>query len=201
MKLVRVFLLVCIVFVQACALAPFSSNHSARTVGKGNFSVQAGGAVPDIVVPYVRIGYGVTPNTEIGVLSEAQFAQVIAGLYGKYAFINNPEGEAVSLEAGMGAGGTSAYCYIGPSIGYKFHWWEPYLSARYNYVNVGTDLDFDDNFHHIRYFNEGAELQYALVTIGNTLWLGQGFGLNLNANATFGDVETVYAGAGIVFVF
>lgn len=190
-----------LMFLPACSFAPFSSNHSARTLGKGNISVQ-GGATGDLTLPYARIGYGISENTDFGLLAESLGGNFLAGGWLKYAFINNNQGLSLSAEASMGGSLYDKYFYAGPTLGYKLKWWEPYISARYNYV-VPNDNNYDMDLEYFGKYNfEGkTNYQYGLVTFGNTLWATDWLGLNLNANVSIGDMAFAYYGAGIVVEF
>lgn len=199
------YLLPFVWLISSCALAPFSSNHSARTLGKKHFAAQGGVSVTG-QVPYGRIGYGFTDNFDAGLLAEVNTG-VTAGIWGKYGFINNPEGFSFSVEGSVGGGADgmteSSYFYVAPTIGTKIKWWEPYASLRYSYVHYeydhtihlnlwgGTDVPFqDEGYYH-----------YGTITVGNTLWATSWLGLNINANYLVGNANGLYVGAGIVLMF
>lgn len=190
--------------LQSCSLAPFSNNHSARTIGKHNISIQGGGNLfeRDEAFPFARIGYGARDNFDIGLVSEFQISDLLIGGWLKYAFLNDPEGFACSVEASGGGGlWGGQYFYIGPSIGYKLNWWEPYLTVRYNYAKYGNDVYIDLGWLGSHAFSTRQSLQYGLVTLGNTLWATDWLGLNINVNGAFGNIKAGYVGAGIVLVF
>jgi hypothetical protein len=195
------FCLVLLSFLlQSCSFAPFSNTYSARSIGKNKWSFH-GGLTGNTAIPYGRVGYGLGKNFDLGVVAEEQFGNTVAGIWGKYALVNEKYGLSFSVEASGGGSRKSTYVYLGPVIGYKFDWWEPYLVARYNYVyyQESVHLDFDA-FGEYDFHNHG-DLSYALVTLGNTFWVDKRIGLNLHANYAGGDLEDVFFGAGVVVTF
>lgn len=192
-------IIVNILFLNACTIAPLSSNHSAHTLEENAFSAQAGVAANG-AFPYFRLGYGATQNLELGLLAENQ-ESLSTGIFAKYGFINNKEkGTALSLESGLGhSRDDSTYIYIGPIVGYKTQHWDGYLGVRYSYVD-GYYYDLFKKSEPIR-ATQRSNIQYGTVTLGNTVWLTKKFGLNFNANYLFGDIEGPYAGVGLVYVF
>ena len=185
--------------LSSCAFAPYSNNHSARTLGKGNVSVQAGLSA-NANVPIARLGYGIANNVDIGLLAEEQNNTELFGGWLKYAFINEKEGFSFSAETSAGGSDSSRYFYIGPTVGYKWHWYEPYFTARYNYVAYHNEHNVDLSLFGKLDVNEKGNYQYGLLTLGSTLWATNWLGLNLNANVTV-PFTYYYFGAGVVVTF
>lgn len=188
--------------IAGCSFAPFSSSQSAHTVEEGALSMQGGLAAIN-ETPYARFSYGVTENFELGLLSEFHFFDFVTGFVAKYGFVNNKEaGLSFSVEASAGAGGSSSYAYIAPMLGYKKDKWDSYISGRYNYAHVGyDDLEIDFGWFGKVDLSNRTRLQYGIATVGNTYWIKNNFGINVNANYTFGNFESIYAGVGLVYVF
>ncbi len=199
--------------ISGCSLAPFSSGHSAHTIEKNTLAIQGGLAANTATIPYARAGFGVSQNLELGLVSEYHLDPVI-GLVAKYAFLNNQkQGMSFSVESSVGGGGgvsilkgksKSTYAYTGPIIGYKKNKWDTYLSGRYSHVFThASDRENDKELFGSKDLFNRATVKYGMVTLGNTYWItkSENFGLNINANYLFGDIETFYAGAGLVYVF
>jgi hypothetical protein len=197
MRLLNWFPLLLTLFVQGCAFAPFSNTYSAKTVGKKKWDLQ-GGLTGNVSMPFVRAGYGFSDNTEVGVIAEHQMFDFLLGGYIKYAFVNPQQGPAFSIEASAGAGNNSNYAYIGPIMGYQYHWWEGYLITRFNHVDYKENINLDLRWLHNDNTTVKGNINYLNFTLGNTLWFNKIFGLNLNANYHCGDIEGIYWGAGLV---
>lgn len=211
----KLFILILSLVLQSCAYAPLSNTHSARTLGKGGVSVQL--AAEYVLAPAresseksaaaaSRLGYGIGKNTDLGIVSEFYFGDLLIGGWLKHAFINEPAGPAFSVEVSTGGADHSSYFYVAPMVGYKLKWWEPYIIARYNYTTFHgkPEAHFGDTVIDLSnpgYPADQEKKHYGSITLGNTLWATNWLGLNLNANTTFGDIEMQYIGAGIVVEF
>lgn len=66
---------------------------------------------------------------------------------------------------------------------------------------VGDDFELDlGSLGKVNLF-EKTTIKYGVVTLGNTYWMTENFGLNVNANQAVGPINGFYAGAGFVYVF
>jgi len=176
--------LIAIFGLQACT-APLSNDYTARSFGKNNFGFDGGAAsTGDYVQGYLRGGYGLTENTDVGLVGEVG-QEALLGVWGKYSFINNPDDYSFAMSAGTGYTAPTgnlknggAYIWTGPIVSYKYNWWEPYLSARINYTTFG-------------------EL-YGQVTLGNNIWFSPKFGLTVAASGILGTIRAAYVSAGLI---
>ena len=198
----RVFCLITIVLmgfcVQGCAIAPFANSYSARTVGENHWSFQGGISEIAETVPFLQVGYGITENSEAGLIAECQGASCILGAYGKYALVNpSHDGMAYSFEGSVGGGDKVLYGYFGNLIGYKIDWYETVLITRLNYVKN----NHHDSSYRWNQFNADPNKQeyyYLGLTLGNTFWVNLYLGLNVNINQLMGDVKRTYLGGGFI---
>lgn len=209
----KLFILVLSFVLQSCAYAPLSNTHSPRTLGKGGVSVQlaaehvpAARESPKKSTVGSRLGYGIGKNTDLGIVSEFYFGDLLIGGWLKHAFINDPADPTFSVEVSAGGAEYSSYFYVAPMVGYKLRWWESYIIARYNYATFHgkpeahfheTVIDLSDP----GYPADKEKKHYGSITLGNTLWATDWLGLNVNANVTFGDVQMQYVGTEIVLEF
>jgi hypothetical protein len=188
-------LLVCL-FLTSCAFAPFGNTYSAQTAGAKNLDLQLGAMVNGPIVPVGRLGYGIQEDTDIGVLSELGYADLIAGLYLKHAMLQKDEGFSLAIETSLGAGAhDSWYTYIGPIVSFKKGWFEPYAIARFNYVR--QNLQYTDWLWGDEVQNK-IHVKYALFTTGATLWANKHLGFTLSANLATGDYQFGYGALGFV---
>ncbi len=188
-------------FLQACTFAPFSNHYSARPIGKNKVSVNSGFESGDTALLFARGGYGVTENLDLGLLIERQLFADVFGGWGRYSLLNNPKGLNISIEGGAGASSLSSYAYAGGAIGYKLKWWEPYAILRYNAVHYDNDITLDLGFLGLHKLHNHGSFNYGSLTLGQTIWLQDSLGLNLNLNFYNRDLEDVLYGAGIVLTF
>jgi hypothetical protein len=193
-----------------CVMPPLSNDVTARSLGKGNWSTTGGIIFPEVDVAYIRQGYGVTDNLDVGVLGETGINNVVGG-WGQYSIINQPEGFSFAIDGGAGGGQvkgkisdgvnqttTGYYGYIGPIVSYKTQYLEPYVAARVNYLKLNNNItpnnadDFGMDF-------VGSQCS-GILTVGTTLWFNNYFGVTVSANglATPHDGFAAYGNAGLV---
>lgn len=161
-----------------------------RSLGKGNWDITGGSAVlyhydredkddsgGAIPIPYIRVGLGMTNNFDMGAVVNP-YPSETAGIWGKYSFVNQPEGLSFAVDGSFGGSfGGYAYTYVDPILSYKLNWFEPYTLLRWNSI-IGAD--------------ESGYIGYLQYTAGVNLWATQKFGININANLihTFNTANT-----------
>ncbi len=187
-KTVFVFLLA--VFSISCSIAPLTTPKTGRSLGEGNWEVDAG-ASPG----YLSVNRGFSENFDAGLTAEMQIG-VNMELSGKYAFINNSEnGTSLALFGGIYkgsvVGGSNTGFRLGPVLSYKSGWWEPYLVLTYNLgkwrwegLEDDSKSDKDNSLIDIdNAYKPGEEIatySYMQFTLGMNFWVTKGFALNIN---------------------
>lgn len=120
-------------FLTGCAVAPFNTATTARSLGKDKTEVSAS-VLPTLGLKVER---GLGENFDIGAGVELQ-ADTLFFLQGKFAVINN-EKNGVSL-AGLAGGSLAAgysrakSVYAGPVLSYRWDVFELFFGARFNYT-------------------------------------------------------------------
>ena len=166
--------------IVSCSFAPFNSAKTARSLGKDKWGVDAGLSA----APYISISQGMSENFDLWASGELQFGTVLA-LGGKYAFRNNIDGLSIAGEGALfyafDAANSRGY-YLGPIISYKAGWFEPYISARYNWVKWDfaelTSEEQDDIFFDFFVFEQ--DFDYFQGTVGFNFWFNENVALNIN---------------------
>lgn len=196
--------------LSGCVMAPLSNDVTARSLGQGNWSTNAGVIFPGVGAAYIRQGYGVTNNLDVGVVGEAGFNNLVGG-WGQYSLINQQHGLSVAIDGGAGGGQakgqlpddteqttTGYYGYIGPIVSYKTQYLEPYIALRANYVKLNNDIT-PDNTEDLG-FDYGNSQFSGTLTVGSTLWFNNHIGVTVSANgiASPQDGSAVYGNAGLV---
>lgn len=177
---------------------PLNTSMTARSNQQGHWGLDTGiigthhlyGAVS----PYVRGGYGLTENLDVGVEAEAYTFLLVplaiaAGPWAKYSLLSQDTGLSVALEAGMGGAAVTfapdevavAYAYAGPVASYKFKYAEPYISVQA--VGVTGYVDYSA----------------VKTSVGNTFWINDKVGLGINAQAVDREFATVGLNVSVKF--
>lgn len=173
-------LLLGLVFLHGCAVAPLSNHITARTNGKGDSLASVGstiGTTKSGWLPSLKYSLGLTDDFDLGF----QYEVIEYGVWGKYAIINNQdEGFSLAGVAGLGLSFEGFYSYVGPIVSWKLGWFEPYLMSRFNYVDAPVskiDLasvgEFTVSPGTYRYFQH---------TLGFMTWPMDWFGVGLEAS-------------------
>lgn len=172
-----------ILFVNSCAMSPLTSPKSARTLGEGNNKIDVGLSP----TPSITYGHGLKENLDVGGLVELQLG-FVASVWGKYAFINNPEGLAVSLYGGgfWGSSGTlSKGVFLGPVLSYKLDWFEAFSNIKYNSASwdagaLVSDKQNEEGENALGGVNwDSGKMEYTQMVIGANFWFTEGFGLSV----------------------
>ena len=118
-------------FTLSACTGPLSSEYTARSLGENTLGLNGGlsTAINGDVQGYLRAGYGITDNADIGLVGEVG-DEAILGLWGKYSFINHPDQYSFAITGGSGytssisnIKGGGVYFWAGPIVSYKFiHW-------------------------------------------------------------------------------
>lgn len=167
-----------------CSLAPFSPTNSARSLGTGNASAEMGNANSNY---FIRTSFGLAEQLDLGYVMEFGSGFTTSGLFGKYAFINNPTGFSAAAEGGYGGTETSTYYYAGGIASLAFNEsFEVFINARYNQVETyQADLEVGDAVGNLTL--DSYEASYILATVGFNLWMSENFGLSLFGSQGFGE--------------
>jgi hypothetical protein len=209
---ISVFTMSCIFGLAAagCAIAPLSSEVTARTGGEGNISshmgliwfhdkeAEKGEHKFQPIVGYAQMSYGLKDDLDVGVVAEIMGNNIV-GATVHYAFLNEDQGWSWALLGGAGAGRvkgvdivggrghtktTGYYGHLGPIVSYKYSYVEPYLVYRLNYLHLNTKLDIESlNDKLSMPLGFGSSHLYSQLTLGNNFWLNSHLGLTLNINS------------------
>ncbi len=193
--------LISLVLLASCAVAPFSSPKSAKSIGKSKNQIDFGLSP----TPYVMYGHGITKNWDLGFQGETQFfASLALGPWTRYSLINNRKGFSLALYGGASYGFgllTTYSVFGGPIISYRKGKFEPYLLVRYNITSF-SDFDADDTL-----FDSGdSSINYLESVAGFNIWMKKDMGINLNVKHFYafedsGDDSIVLAGVSLLFKF
>jgi hypothetical protein len=168
---------------QACSIAPFASEKSAKTLGKNNYEM-AYGASP---AGYVAISKGLADNIDASLTIERQW-DLIGSLSMKYAMMQSDEGSSIAATGGLfvtSDGSTSGY-YLGPIMSYKYKWFELYGHVKYNRVSWKADSTFNEDDYTFEHdLKQDASFGYFLGVVGTNLQFAKHWSLNLNAKTLF----------------
>lgn len=182
-------LLLFALMATGCAVAPLSNHTTARTIGDGNSSLDAGTTLGNKTQPWlpaIKYTLGIGENTELG----AQYEVVSIGLWGKHAFINRQEkGFSLAAIGGTGLSGTGFYGYIGPIFSYRAKRLEPYFISRFNYVRYeGSRVDLA-SIGEISFTN--GFYRYIQNTLGTMFWFVERVAISAEASH-FSTIHSPY---------
>ena len=178
-KLIALFIVFSLLMLSGC-VAPFSSNFTGRSLGKGKRALE----VVRIIGEEGGLGgfkfvYGITSNFDFGL----QIEPYSIGLFGKHSFINSPEnGFSSAALFGLGATGNGMYVYTGPVLSYKMNFFEPYFVGRYNFVHHGETEDIwsGDTI-------DAGNNSYFQFTFGSILWITRKIGFSFELSTFSGN--------------
>ena len=176
-KLITLFLVFSLLVLSGC-VAPFSSNFTGRSLGKGKIGLDGVAGLGEVDWGGFKLAYGMTSNLDIGL----QIELLTLGLFGKYSFRNTIEnGFSSAALFGLGTTVNGMYVYTGPVLSYKMNFFEPYFVGRYNYVNYSETEDFwsSDTV-------EAGDYSYFQLTFGSILWISRKVGLNFELSTFSG---------------
>lgn len=183
-----IFCVVLLALTSACSVAPLSNLYTARSIGKGVWSFSGGflsnaSGGPGSGVPAFKIDYGLYDKLDVGM----HYELVNTGFVAKYSFINGKDGWSWAgvLSAGSADGG--GYWYMGTVASYKFAFFEPYASVRFNRVTRGTT-----NFSVTSigtWTTPSTTFDYLYFTLGTGMWPTEKFGFLIEYNF-FGTLNT-----------
>ena len=126
-----------------CAIAPFATDKSGTSLGKGVNYLDLGLSP----LPYAHYAHGITDSFDAGGIFELQFGYT-AALYGKYSLLDNAEdGVSVAAVAGGGVGVSgfldTTYLFVGPTVSYRQKKIEFFIHPRFTHVRY-DDIEPDD---------------------------------------------------------
>ncbi len=177
------YLVIIICFlICSCAIAPLTSTYSARSLGKGNMSLDAT-FYPILASNFV---YGVGENTDVGIVAEVQLSY-LGSIWVKHSFKNNSQKHSLAAMAGIfsGADATNSHgYYFGPVYSYRSSKWEWYTSLKYNQVfwDGQTILNDDDRDYLFSSFEtDDEDFGYLQANLGIKYYFGQNFYANAGA--------------------
>lgn len=191
-----------LVLLNACSLAPFSANNTARSLGAGRASASFGHANSAY---YIRAAAGVSPNVDIGYIMEFGSAFTTSGLFAKASLINNQTGPSLAVEGAYGSTETSDYKRAGLIGSLAFdESFEIFASASANFVET-TEEDVEFNSPIGGMVIKKEEFSYGLAHAGFNVWFNQSMGLTLYGLQAFGeDIEwegAISYGGGLLLNF
>jgi hypothetical protein len=199
------FSLLLVPFIQACSIAPYTSEKSAKTLGKNNYEVATGGGTPFL---YLSISRGLSENLDASLIFEAQM-ELIYSISMKYAIQQSDEGMSYGVTGGLfvtQAHNSSGF-YLGPIMSYKNKKYEFYSHVKYNRVNLkGSSSVDDDNYAFEHDLREDESFGYFLGVVGTNLQFAKHWLVNINAKYLFGidktsDGEPVVPGVSLIYRF
>ena len=180
-----------IILNSGCALAPFNSPKSARSLGEGNNEIDWG----LLSVPHFQYTRGVTENLDVGASIGIQFGYDLHA-FARYSFVNREEGHSFGAVAGAGAGVfilPTTFAYLGPSWSFKDRSWEFFAHPRLNLVawdetelrsekekinqEEGADSEEGED---LLLELDGGQLVYAQLNGGFNYWFTDGFALSVS---------------------
>jgi len=176
-KLITLFLVFSLFALSGC-VAPFSSNFTGRSLGKGKIGLDGVAGLGEVEWGGFKLAYGMTSNLDIGL----QIELLTLGLFGKYSFRNTIEnGFSSAALFGLGTTVNGMYVYTGPVLSYKMNFFEPYFVGRYNYVHYSETKDIwsGDAI-------EAGNYSYFQLTFGSILWISRKVGLNFELSTFSG---------------
>ncbi|MDH5377386.1 MAG: hypothetical protein OEX00_03585 [Gammaproteobacteria bacterium] len=182
-KVVTLILILLVVWMSGCAVAPFNAPHTARSLGEGKSNINL-----SVIPRGLEYSTGVDEDIDVGVGVEVHLAPMFTG-WMKYSMSNNREGGSTALLGGLFYSdgiynSTSKGYYFGPILSYRAGSAEWYLATKYNHVyweagenqvkDENNDLVFsiDPVSHDFGYFQVNAGLSY---------WFSDGFNTDLSA--------------------
>lgn len=169
-----------LILVQACnSLAPFASEKSGTTLGKGHSQI-VGGASPFVNLIYSK---GFTDDLDVSFILEDQELVALAAVSAKYSFRQSEKGIAYAATMGVFSGiqDPSYGFFLGPIISYKHNSFEFYAHFKYNYVETprGANIGPDDS-DFFAGLNQESYIDYGLGILGASVELNRHWAINLN---------------------
>ena len=185
-KLMALFLVFSLLVLSGC-VAPFSSNFTGRSLGKGKIGVDIG-AIPygeESVLFAGKVAVGATPDLDIG----GQIELSSLGIFGKYSFINSTEnGFSSAVLFSLGATTHGMYAYSGPVLSFKMDFVEPYFVGRLNYVHYSEDIE---GFWFGEPIVAAGSYSYLQFTFGGILWIHRKLGLTFELSTFSKSAEVL----------
>ncbi|NIO48575.1 MAG: hypothetical protein GTN73_03925 [Candidatus Aminicenantes bacterium] len=190
-KLIALFLFFSLLVLSGC-VAPFSSNFTGRSLGKGKIGLEGARGLGEVKSwGGLKLAYGMTSNLDIGL----QIELLTLGLFGKYSFRNTMENDFSSAALfGLGATVNGMYVYTGPVLSYKMDFFEPYFVGRYNYVHYSETEDIWSGET-----IEAGNYSYFQFTFGSIFWISRNAGLNFELS-TFSGATGILELEGPIFM-
>ncbi len=172
------FLNAVLVIMSGCAVAPFNSPTTARSLGQGNSEINFG-LSPAL---FISGSMGLLEHFDVGASVELQFG-IVGSAFAKYSFIDNPDRSSLALYAGIFAADAVANSkgfMIGPVYSYLSNSFEPYLGMYFNYVDFekidpnDNDIeDLNDVVDEVVALNSGGSTYYLDTTVGFNYWISE----------------------------
>lgn len=199
--LLRALILINILLISSCSLAPFAPNTSGRSYGPGNMQAEFGNANSNY---FLKIGAGLSKDLDVGYIMEFG-ASSTSGIFLKYSFLNQKTGPSLAMELGYGGTETTTY-YTGGVIGsLAFNKnFELFVNPRVNSVETDeTDVTLGDSIGSI--VVNDYNVTYLQVNYGLSIWFSENVGLSIYSIWFKGEnIETTAAqtaGATMLFNF
>jgi len=178
----KLLLLIFVITLSSCSLAPVVSEKTARSLGGGNWETNVG-LSPAL---NLTVGRGFGDNFDLHVSVESQIVSLV-DVGAKYAILNNREGLSLAVFGGAfsDVANSSGY-YAGPILSYKSGWFELYTLSKYNNVTWKADesTENDDSVFDFK-LTEDQTFNYWQAVVGMNLWFADGFGINVNGKKLF----------------
>ncbi len=200
------------IFILVSCAIPSQSPNTARTLGNGNWQFQAGGgALIDMEtgVDMTTDGTVVSKNEKYteergwlliargfgenfdGALTFEYSGNLIFGLRGKYAFINNDEGFSLAGYSEIFSSDVSGV-HFGPILSYKTNLLEPYLGVSYRILTSAGKEACSENFSQETGFSrfigdivrraQCRNLSYMQAVLGFNFWVNENAAINVHTN-------------------
>ncbi len=154
-------LLLALVTLASCAVAPINNTTTARTIGKDANQLKV-----NIGVPGVMYERGFTEDWDLGIGLEIQ-TEMILNFYTKYALLNNQDaGFSIATIGGVGLASDTKSVYAGPVLSWRHDWFEIFTVARLNYVSWENHLSEDDKVDLFSFIPEKTKFFYTQLDVG-----------------------------------
>jgi hypothetical protein len=179
---------------------------TAKSLDEGQWSFNGGASFPlegaGSFLPDIRLSYGLTNSFDIWIRTDI----LSYGLGVKYSleFLQDSIGFIPAFYAGIG-GGISSYRYVGIINSFRYYSFEPYLSIRYNYIDVNEDLInettneisneiWGDNSNDSTVV-ENLDFTYMQLNIGSRFWINENFYWGIEGSVLFTEFGSSAVGS------
>tara|TARA_B100001971_G_C18268010_1_gene596209 strand:+ start:48511 stop:49110 length:600 start_codon:yes stop_codon:yes gene_type:complete len=171
----NIILLLGLLFLTSCSLAPFNATNSGKSLGAGNVATEFGNANSNY---FMKASAGISEDLDLGYVMEfGEFST--SALLAKYSFLNNETGPSVAGELAYGSSETTNFYYLGVIGSIAFNEaFEVFANVRFNSVNTDEgDVEIGDSVGNIEV--EKEEMTYLYGAVGFNIWFNKNNGLSI----------------------